>query len=139
MTTEVYGGQLKLVTESQLKEIHQTAMDILSEVGVKVLSKSALEIFKAKGVLINDDTVRLSKELIEWAIETSPSYVLLAGQSEEFDLHLEKNRVYLGTGGAAINVHDIQTGQTRPATLPDLAKMEFPRFPPIMTPPSNLR
>jgi trimethylamine--corrinoid protein Co-methyltransferase len=122
--TQIYGGQLKLVDESQLRQIHQTAMDILCEIGVQVFSKTALELCRDKGIpIVEDSIVFMSKEMIEWAIESAPSHVLLAGQTEEFDLHLEKNRVYLGTGGAAIRIYDVKIGQTRAAALPDLPKM----------------
>jgi trimethylamine---corrinoid protein Co-methyltransferase len=119
---KVFEDQLKLISDSQAKEIHQAALDILSQVGVKVFSKRALGLFEEKGVVITGESVvRMPKEMVEWAISRAPGHVLLAGRSEEFDLHLEKNRVYLGTGGAAINVYDVQKNETRPAQLSDLA------------------
>ena len=118
----VVGGQLKLASESQLKEIHQAGLDILGQIGVRLRSRKALELFQNKGATIIDQSVvRMPKGMVEGAISTAPSHVLLAGRSEEFDLHLEKHRVYLGTGGAGVNVYDVQKGETRPAQLSDLA------------------
>jgi trimethylamine--corrinoid protein Co-methyltransferase len=123
-SANIYGGQLKLVTDSQLKEIHQGALDILSQIGVKVFPKRLLEICQKKGAIITDGSVvRMSKEMVEWGISAAPNQVLLAGRSEEFDLHLEKNRVYLGTGGAAVNIYDVEADTTRPAKLSDLASV----------------
>jgi len=120
----IYGGQLKLVNDSQLKDIHLGALDILSQIGVKVFSKRLLEICQKKGAIITDGVVvHMSKEMVEWGISAAPNQVLLAGRSEEYDLHLEKNRVYFGTGGAAVNIYDVEAGTTRPAKLSDLASV----------------
>ena len=120
----VFGGQLKLASESQLKEIHQDALDILSEIGVRISAGEGLKVFHEKGANVVDDSiVRIPRQMVEWAVSKAPSYVLLAGRNEEYDLHLEKNRVYFGTGGAAVNIYDVQGDKTRMARLSDLASL----------------
>lgn len=120
----VSGGQLKLVSDSQLKQIHQEGLDILSQIGVRLSSQEGLEAFRKKGAnAAGDSVVRIPAEMVEWAISKAPSRVLLAGRNEEYDLHLEKNRVYFGTGGAAVNIYDVQHDETRTAQLSDLASL----------------
>jgi trimethylamine--corrinoid protein Co-methyltransferase len=47
----------------------------------------------------------------------------MAGRDEQNDLILEDKRVYLGTGGAALTVLDLETGEARPGTLRDIARI----------------
>jgi len=65
----VVGGQLKLASESQLKEIHQAGLDILGQIGVRLRSGRVLELSQNKGATIIDQSlVRMPKELVEGAI-----------------------------------------------------------------------
>ncbi len=116
------GGLLRVINDSQIKAIHETALQILEEIGVEIFSRPVLEIFREKGAKTkNDSRVYLSREMVERAISSAPHSVLLAGQTEENDLRLEKNRVFLGTGGVGLQIFETQTNQKRPATLRDLA------------------
>ncbi len=116
------GGILKVIDDSQVKSIHETAIHILEEVGVEIFSHPVREILRERGARVkNDSRAYLSRGMVEWAISSAPPSVLLAGQTEENDLHLEGNRVFLGTGGVGLRIFETKTGQRRPATLKDLA------------------
>lgn len=121
--TERFGGQLKLLSDSQLDDIHGAALDILSDVGVRAASDWACGLFAQAGAAIAGRVARLPGDVVARALATAPPHVLLAGRTEAFDLHLEKNRVYFGTGGAATKVYDVPRGDTRPARLTDLAEI----------------
>jgi len=119
---DLTGGLLRVLEGSQIKQIHETAIHILEEVGMETFSKQVLEFLKQKGAKIkNSSKVFFSREMVESAISSAPNSVLLAGQAEEYDLCLEKNRVFLGTGGVGLNILDVETNHRRPATLSDLA------------------
>ena len=49
----------------------------------------------------------------------APGEVLLAGRNRENDLLVGGHRVYLGTGGAAIHILDLETGKLRDPILQD--------------------
>ena len=116
------GGMLRVINDSQIKSIHETALQILEEIGIEVFSQPVLEIFRQRGARVeNDSKACLSREMVEWAISSAPHCVLLAGQAEENDLRLEKNRVFLGTGGVGLQILETETNHKRPATLRDLA------------------
>jgi len=47
----------------------------------------------------------------------------MAGREKKQDLTVGDKRVYLGTGGAALTVLDLETGEARPGTLQDIASL----------------
>jgi trimethylamine--corrinoid protein Co-methyltransferase len=116
------GGQYRPLSPESVGRIHQVALDILWEVGTQVNSAEAFEIFAAAGAKVDRDTrvVRIPRAMVEDAIASAPSRVLLAGRDERHDLVLEGNRVYLGTGGTTIYVLDLE-GNKRKSTTQDVA------------------
>lgn len=54
------------------------------------------------------------------AIKDAPSKVILYGQDEKNDLHLEGNRTHLGTGGTVLYALDLETGEKRKTNTTDV-------------------
>jgi trimethylamine--corrinoid protein Co-methyltransferase len=117
------GGQFRPLNEEDVNKIHQTSLKILEEIGVKVEMEEALQIFGKHGAKIDGGIVRIPASLVEEALKIIPHKFLLAGQDEKNDLILEDKKVYLGTGGAALTVLDLETGEARPGTLKDIAQL----------------
>jgi trimethylamine--corrinoid protein Co-methyltransferase len=117
------GGQLRPLNEEQVWQIHQTSLKILEEIGVKVELEEALRIFKKHGAKIDGEIVRIPASLVEEALKLVPHKFLMAGREKKNDLILEDKRVYLGTGGAALTVLDLETGKSRPGALKDIAQL----------------
>ncbi|MGQ9648198.1 MAG: trimethylamine methyltransferase family protein [Thermodesulfobacteriota bacterium] len=57
------------------------------------------------------------------ALKLVPHKFLMAGREKKNDLILEDKRVYLGTEGAALTVLDLETGESRPGALKDIAQL----------------
>ncbi len=116
------GEQLKFLEQGDIIRIHETSVRILEEVGIKVSLPEALEIYRKGGAVVGSDsqTVRLPAKMIEKALEVTPSKILLCGREKSNDLILENRRVYAGTGGAELNVLDLETQKLRRATLRDI-------------------
>ncbi len=53
----------------------------------------------------------------------APERVFLFSRDGRNDLDLTEHRVHLGTGGAAIRILDLETGESRPSTLKDLYQL----------------
>jgi len=73
--------------------------------------------------MVDGTRVRLPQKMIEDAVDRAPSSVLLAGRDPEHDLHLEDKKVHIGTGGAALQVLDLESEEIRSALLEDVAHM----------------
>jgi len=114
------GGWYQPLSQADIKKMHNIALDLLAEVGVEVHSPQARGIFAAKGAWVNHHSriVKFPRSLVEDAIASAPSRVLLAGRDPKHDLILEGTRTYLGTGGTTIYVLDLD-GQKRLSTLQD--------------------
>ncbi len=116
------GGQLCLLTPDEIIAIHETSMKILEEVGMKVKSVEARKVFADHGALVDSasEIVKIPRKLVERAVESAPSKVILFGQDEKNDLHLEGKRIHLGTGGTVLYALDLQSGEKRPTTTKDV-------------------
>ena len=117
------GGQFKPLSKKDIEKIHETSLRILEEIGVKVSLEEALAVLRKHGAKIDGDRVRIPPSLVEQALKLVPHKFLMAGREEKQDLFMEDKRVYLGTGGAALTVLDLETGAARPGTLRDLAHL----------------
>jgi trimethylamine--corrinoid protein Co-methyltransferase len=116
------GGQYKPLTEEQVVKIHEASLAILSRTGIQVNEPEALKIFEHAGVNVDGDRVRLSRTIIEDALHSASSRVVLAGRNPDNDLVLEDSKVYVGTGGATLQVLDLESGKIRPAVLKDVVE-----------------
>jgi trimethylamine--corrinoid protein Co-methyltransferase len=125
MEMGLIGGQYQPLSRDKIGRIHASALRILEEVGVKVDLDNALEIFSGAGarVDVEDKRVRIPATIVEKYIGSAPSTVILYGREPQNNLILEKTRVYMGTGGAALKVIDLDSGEKRPSKLKDIAKM----------------
>jgi trimethylamine---corrinoid protein Co-methyltransferase len=116
-------GQYQPLRQDQIGRIHQTALRILEEVGVRVECEEARSIFLSAGATTGPDGQRIfiRPRIVERALDSAPSSIRLCGRAREHDLVAEGSRTYLGTGGAAINVIDLESGQCRPSRLKDIS------------------
>ena len=121
-TGGIQGGQYKPLSESDQQSIINEAMGLLERSGMHVYSQKARDYLLRAGAEALEDglTLRLPKGLVEDAIASAPSRVVLHGRSPEHDVVLEDSRVYFGTGGTAIYVMDLETGNRRHSTLEDV-------------------
>ncbi len=116
------GGQYKPLTENQVREIHEASLAILERTGVQVEQSEAVRLLREAGAEVEGSRVRIHPSMVEDGISKAPSRVVLASRDPTQDLILEDARVYIGTGGAALRVVDMDTGEIRPALLRDVAQ-----------------
>ena len=119
------GGQYKPFSDVDVQKINHAVMTLLEKGGIKVFTSRGREYFRRAGASVDDASciVRIPRGLIEDTIASAPHSVTLCGRDPRHDIVLEGANVYLGTGGTAINVLDIDTGARRPSTLADVRDM----------------
>jgi len=120
---ESIGGKYGVLNEEQVAEIHQAALEVLQRVGLRVESEEFLKIYGEGGAEIDlkNRIVKIPPKLVEEALKVVPRRVVLYGRKPEYEMDLSNAKVYLGTGGAAVQVLDLETGEARPTTLKDQA------------------
>jgi trimethylamine--corrinoid protein Co-methyltransferase len=117
------GGQYQPLDQKQVQKIHTASLRILEQTGVQVDNPLALELFQSAGAAVDGKRVRLSRAMIEDAVDKAPPEFLLAAREPVHDLKVGGKRVYIGTGGSALQVIDLITGSVRNATLEDVGLM----------------
>ncbi|MEA2109308.1 MAG: trimethylamine methyltransferase family protein [Pseudomonadota bacterium] len=121
------GGQYKPLSDGDVEKIHQTSLKIFSEVGIQVKFTEARELFKKAGATVDEETkiVRFSPELVMELIKPAPSVVNLCGRDDSglLDCEIGGNKVYMGTGGTALNVLEPGDETARRSKLEDIKNM----------------
>jgi len=126
-TAGLCGGRYKPLAEDGIQAIHQTSLRVLAEVGVRVSLPSARDLFRQAGADVDEASgiVKAPSELVMELIGQAPSRVKLCGRAENGDLDCDVGgtRVYMGTGGTALNVQESGSTDRRPARLADVIHM----------------
>lgn len=113
-----------MFTDDELYEIHKATLEVLEETGLMIFSDEAQEMFYSHGCKVDKKTkiVKIPPYLVEEAIRSAPSSVLLAGRNPKNDLVLGGNRVAFTNFNVAAQVLDFETGKVRESTKKDLTE-----------------
>ena len=115
------GGQYKPLTDSDVERIYQTALKILDEIGMADVPEVLMEKALAKGASINSlERLSFSQAFVEDIIDGAAKSFMFYGRDPKYDFEVGGDKVYFGTGGAAVQTLDMDTGLYRPSTLKDL-------------------
>ena len=107
-------------SEDRLAAIHQTALRILEELGIRVLNDEARRRFKQTGATVDDSTlmVKIDRALIEQALATAPSEFVLHGATPKKNVTLGGDNIAFVSVGGPPHISDIERGK-RNGTLED--------------------
>ena len=115
------GGAFKPLDDNGLKSIIDMAYRLLSEMGMGDVHPRFQEDALAKGAHLNDKgRLCFSKSLIDDVIDGAAKSFMFYGRESKHDIEVGGNRVFYGTGGAAVRTLDLDRGVYRPSTLRDL-------------------
>ena len=115
------GGRYRPLTESDEKQIHQTILDVLENIGMGDPIAKVKEHALARGCFINEHgRLCFPRALVEDVIAKSPGNVQLMGRDPSHDLEIGGTRVHTYGGGEAVNMLDVGASTYRPSTLPDI-------------------
>ena len=107
------GVQFSIFTEDELTDIHLGTLEVLERTGVYVEDEEARAVFAGAGAEVDagDGVVRIPPHLVEQAIRTAPSKVVLAGRDPKNDIVLEDGRVGFTNFGEGVAIVDPATGE----------------------------
>ncbi|MGD1869883.1 MAG: trimethylamine methyltransferase family protein [Neomegalonema sp.] len=118
---QTMGGRLNVLSDDDVRRIHAASLALLSDFGLEDAPPGVVDLVCAAGGRVSQDQrLTFPSELCEEALKGLRRDVTLCGQDPAHDLSLELGSVYLGSGGAAPLIHDLETGRYRPSTLADL-------------------
>ncbi len=108
--------------DRQLIRIHEASLQILSRVGVTVDCAEALELLDGAGADVsNTKRVLIPGHLVENALETAPSKVLLHKRDGTPFVELSGNRCTFGGTPDQPDILDPRDGRRRPCRIADVA------------------
>jgi trimethylamine--corrinoid protein Co-methyltransferase len=115
------GRTLEVLSREEIREMHQAALNILEDPGVKINHEEALDIFKRGGaeVDLEKQVAHIPLSLVEYALNYAPRFMTVCGRDPKYDLK-SYNGVHYSSGHGATFIIDIDTGERRPATKKDL-------------------
>ncbi|MHC5034110.1 MAG: trimethylamine methyltransferase family protein [Planctomycetota bacterium] len=118
------GGQLEVLSDEGIQDIHSAVLRVLSEVGVRMEYAPALQTMADAGCQVDFDSrvVKVPEHVLSAALATAPSEFTLAGQQPEFDIPVDLERIYTIGGSSALYVLDLE-GVRRPSALADLVDL----------------
>lgn len=115
------GGAYKPLSEQDLKEIYLTSLRLLAKLGMgEVPDRLWQDLIAAGAVDLGQGRIGLPNALVEDCIAKAAKRFTLHGRDPNRDIEVGGDRVHFGTGGAAVNTLDLETGLYRPSTLADL-------------------
>ena len=116
------GGQYRPLTESQIDQIYATAIRMLAELGMGEAPPALVEQAVKSGATINDlGRLCFSQAMVEDIIAGACRSFTFHGRDDRHSFEVGGDRVYFGTGGAAVQTLDLDSRIYRPSTLQDLA------------------
>lgn len=113
--------QFSVLSDTELEDIHQAALEVLRRTGIRFHHPDALEMLKEAGAFISDgNLVKFPSRLVEYALSSAPSRVIMCDRNGDPAVFLEGRKVNFGTGSDCLNLLDPRTGEHRPFTIPDI-------------------
>ena len=116
---------INILSEEDIKAIHDKTLEIIDTVGVRFPSTRALDLWEENGAIVDRESqvIKVSGDIIGTALNNAPSSYTLAARNSSQDLPLDGNHVYLGTDGCGVEVIDLNTGERRRSSLNDVANI----------------
>jgi trimethylamine--corrinoid protein Co-methyltransferase len=114
--------RLGFLNSTEINNIHQKSLEILSDVGIKFRSKSALQILEGGGCSVDWDerSAKIPAEVVNKALGTLPGEFLLAARNPEKDILCGGGDLYFTAAAQSTTFRDLETRQRRPSTSQDL-------------------
>ena len=117
------GGQYKVLSDSEIVRIHDTALRILENIGIGEPTQQILDYAIPKGCIHDKEDGRLKfpRALVEDVLSAVPKLIENFAPNPKFDLESqESTKVFYSTGGEGVFILDYETQHYRPSELIDI-------------------
>jgi len=115
------GGTYKPLSESDIKRIFDTALDLLENIGIGDPIPEILHYALPGGCILGDDKrLRFPRTLIEDLIDISAREYVCYAPDPNFDKEVSGQKVYFSTAGESVSILEYGSQSFRPTTLVDL-------------------
>ena len=114
----------RVFSDDQVQALHDNALRVLQELGIKVLLPEAREIYRQAGALVDDATgmVRIGPEIIAEALKTAPQDFTIRGGNADTDVYFGPGALVFLSGAGCPNTTDLIRGR-RPGSMRDFKEL----------------
>jgi len=120
-STEKRSVSMKVLAEDQIWEIKRAAVDVMFNVGFKVLHAGARKMLKQAGAVVKDQLVRVPEFVVEQCLQSAPKGFTVFDRHGRRAMEVEGRKSYFGTSTASPNTKDALTGEIHPTRVADIA------------------
>ncbi len=116
------GRKMKIgvMSDEECWQMHEASIEVLGERGLMFESEEAKDILKDHGAWEDSEGyMRLPRKLIEDALSSMPSEIIMHGRTPEDDVKISRDQVYASNFGEGISILDLDTGERRDTTKQD--------------------
>ncbi len=116
--------QMNAFSEDRIEALHLAALEVLEDIGIKVLLPEARRLFKAAGAKVDDtaEMVWIGREIVEAALETAPRVIPVLAGARDRDIELKLGNLVFQPGAGAPHATDLKRGR-RPGTYQDFKEL----------------
>jgi len=115
------GGKYKPLTDHDIEQIHQTALDVLENIGMGDPIPEFKEAALKSGCTINDKgRILFPRSLVEDVIARAGRDIVKYARDPKHDIDLSDKKVHLYGGGEAVTMLDLGANNYRPSTINDV-------------------
>jgi len=116
--------KINVLSEDEIRAIHNVSLRVLEDTGVKVMSEKALDILKEAGARVDYEAshAAIPRNLVEEALKRAPKTIKYCARNPKYDFVLDKKQAHFATDGFdAPFIRDWETGERRRSINEDLA------------------
>jgi len=116
---------LRVLTDDQIYDIHQAALEILWNTGVLVKAPAARVLLRQAGAVVDDETMlcRIPGYIVEEALRRAPSSFTIYARNPAHNVHVSTRSLHYEPMIGRINCYDYVTGKTHRTTLEDVCHL----------------
>lgn len=103
-------------SDDEIANIHNTALRVIEELGIKVLLPEARDIFRQAGARVEDEMVFVGRDIVTAALQSAPASVRLRAANPKRALTYENGAMLFMAGAGCPNATDLNRGR-RPGDL----------------------
>lgn len=116
---------LKVLSDEQIYQIHQAALEILWNTGVLVKSQNARNLLKQAGAVVDEEAMRcrIPGYVVEEALSRAPSAFTIYARNPANNVRVSIDELHYEPMIGRLNCFDYETGKTHRTTLEDVGHL----------------
>jgi len=123
ISIETLHPTFRVLSDEQVEAIHNATLDILAQTGIVMKSPRGRQLLLDAGAWEVDDRLKIPPHLVQAALASAPPRIAMHNRLGQLTMPLEAGRVFFGAGSDTPYTFDLDTGERRPPTMNDLARI----------------